>query len=152
MLRLCYKNKSSLAMVKEYVGEGGNTRCRLSYQSAPPSLNRLMVNITRCLKMKFPFQGAALKAGMNPAGRFTHMLLVHIAALSLDGTSSQNQTDIQYPISPCEPSWFHQFCSTEVLIVAVAVLLSLNDRVSVYASVFQAGRETEKEADFTLCT
>lgn len=77
-----------------------------------PPMDRSMVSIIGCLKMTFPFQETALKVGMNPASTLTHMLWIHITALNLDGTSSQN--DIWCPVSLCEPSLFHVFCTTEV--------------------------------------
>lgn len=118
-----------------------------------PPMDRLVVNITGCLKMKFPFQGATLKVGMNPAGILIHMLWTDITALHLDGTSSQN--NIWYPVSLSEPSLFHHFCTTEVLNVDVGFVFLVKVYseiiVSVYVSVFQTERETEKEAeDFTL--
>lgn len=67
--------------------------------------------------MKFPFQGAALIVGMNPAGTLRHTLWTDITALNLDGPSSQNDT--RCPVRLFEPSLFHPFYTTEVLNVDV---------------------------------
>lgn len=103
--------------------------------------------------MKFPFQGAVLKVGMNLASTLTHILWTDITALDLDGTSSQN--NIWYSVSLSEPSLFHHFCTTEVFNVDVGFVFIAKVYSEIIVSVMclysrQRGRLRKEAGDFSL--
>lgn len=152
VLRLCCKNRQFCNYyIREYVGQGGNAGRSLSYQNICPSLNGpVNGQYNRMFKSwSFFFQ----ESGYEPSRSLHPHALGSHCCLKLGWNILSKFDRCNNQSVPVNRLCFTIFAPLKCSSFLLLLFLSLNNGVSVYASLFQIDRETEKESEhFTLCT
>lgn len=138
-------------MIKEYVGEGG--KATLSHQSAPPESKWTNGQYHRICKDEVSLSGGCPESRYEPSRSLHPHALGSRCYLHLGWNILSKLGTYRTQSGSVSHFCFTVFAPLKCSSLLLPLFLSLNDTVSVYASVFQTDRETEKEAaDFALCT